>query len=179
MSALPADTASNTARPVAVIVGAPGAGKSTVGRALADRLGVGFVDTDALVEEQAGKSIADIFVQDGEDAFREMEEAAVAEALATHAGVIALGGGAVLRDATRARLAGQQVVWLQVGIADAASRVGLNTARPLLLGNVRGTLMALLDARTPLYEEVATVTVSTSGRGVDEVVADVIEAVRP
>lgn len=169
--------ASHPERPVAVIVGAPGAGKSTVGRAVAERLGVGFVDTDAIIEERAGKSIADIFIQDGEDAFRALEEEAVGEALATQAGVVALGGGAVLRDATRARLASQRVVWLQVGVADAATRVGLNTARPLLLGNVRGTLMALLDARTPLYEEVAAVTVMTNGRSIDEVVAEVVAAV--
>ena len=166
-------------RPVAVIVGAPGAGKSTVGRAVAEDLGVGFVDTDALVEARAGKAISDIFIQDGEDAFRDLEEEAVADALTTQSGVVALGGGAVLRDATRSRLAGQQVVWLQVGVADAASRVGLNTARPLLLGNVRGTLMALLDARTPLYAEVATVTVPTNARSIDEVVAEVVQAVKP
>ena len=144
---------------------------------MAEQLGVGFVDTDAIIEERAGKPIADIFIQDGEDAFRALEEDAVAEALATQAGVVALGGGAVLRDATRARLAGQRVVWLQVGVGDAATRVGLNTARPLLLGNVRGTLMALLDARTPLYEEVAAVRVMTNGRSIDEVVAEVVAAV--
>ncbi len=160
-----------------VLVGAPGAGKSTVGRRLAKRWGVEFRDSDQMVEAEAGKSVADIFVDDGETAFRAHERGVIAAALDEPDGVLALGGGAVLDASTRARLVEAPCVWLRVGVSEAAKRVGLNTARPLLLGNVRGTLMTLLDERTPLYEEVASWTVDTDGRTVDEVVAAVAEAV--
>ena len=153
-----------------VIVGAPGAGKSTVGRRLARRWGVSFRDSDQMVEAEAGKSVADIFVDEGEASFRARERDVIAKALDDPDGVLALGGGAVLDESTRARLEQAPCVWLRVGVGEAAKRVGLNTSRPLLLGNVRGTLMALLDERTPLYEEVATWTVDTDGRTVDEVV---------
>ncbi len=164
--------------PVAVLVGAPGAGKSTVGRRVARELGVDFVDTDALIEDRAGKPVSEIFVDDGEAAFRAMEEEVVAGALAEQDGIVSLGGGAVLSDATRARLAGHTVVWLRVSLGEAARRVGLNNARPLLLGNVRTQLGALLEARTPLYEAVSSVVVDSSGRGVREVVDDVLTALR-
>ena len=160
-----------------VLVGAPGAGKSTVGRRLARRWGVPFHDSDQLVEAEAGKSVADIFVDEGEAVFRTREREAIAQSLEQHDGVLALGGGAVLDPSTRARLVDARCVWLRVGIGEAAKRVGLNTSRPLLLGNVRGTLITLLDERTPLYEEVATWTVDTDGRSVDEVVDAVVQAV--
>ena len=161
-----------------MLVGAPGAGKSTVGRLLADRLGVGFRDTDDDVELIAGKSISDIFVDDGEPAFRALEREAVAEALTIHDGVLALGGGAVADPGTRERLGGHRVVFLDVGLADAASRVGLNRDRPLLIGNPRAQLKRLLDERRPLYLQVATLTVDTAGRTPDEVVAEVVTGVR-
>ena len=160
-----------------VIVGAPGAGKSTVGRRLARRWGVPFRDSDQMVEDEAGKSVADIFVDEGEASFRSRERDVIAKALGDAEGVLALGGGAVLDESTRARLVQAPCVWLRVGVGEAAKRVGLNTARPLLLGNVRGTLMALLDERTPLYEEVATWSVDTDGRTADEVVDAVAAAV--
>lgn len=150
-----------TGRPVVVLVGVPGAGKSTVGRALAERLGVTLRDTDADVEDSAGRPISDIFVQSGEPEFRRLESAAVAEALGEHRGVLALGGGAVLDPENRAMLRGHTVVWLRVGLATAVQRAGLSTPRPLLLGNVRSQLKALMDARAPLYAEVATVVVDT------------------
>lgn len=160
-----------------VIVGAPGAGKSTVGRRLARRWGVPFRDSDQMVEAEAGKSVADIFVDEGEASFRARERDVIARALDDPDGVLALGGGAVLDESTRARLVQAPCVWLRVGVGEAAKRVGLNTSRPLLLGNVRGTLMALLDERTPLYEEVATWSVDTDGRSADEVVDAVAAAV--
>jgi shikimate kinase len=162
--------------PVAVIVGAPGSGKTTVGRAVARALGVGFRDTDADVVAATGRTVADIFLVDGEDAFRRLEAAAVAEALATHDGILALGGGAVLDESTRELLAGHRVVFLDVGLADAATRVGMARDRPLLLGNPRGQLLAMLDARRPVYQQVATVTVPTDGRDIAEVTACVLEA---
>jgi shikimate kinase len=164
--------------PVVVLIGSPGAGKSSVGRRVADALRVPFADSDALVEAAAGMSVSDIFVDLGEEEFRRLEAAAIAAALADSSGVLALGGGAVMREETRERLHGRRVVWLRVSVSDAASRVGLNTARPLLLGNVRGTLSALLEQRTPVYQEVSTDVVDTSGRSVREVTEAVLEVVR-
>lgn len=167
----------NGTRPVAVVVGPPGAGKSTVGRLLAERLGVAFRDVDDDIVELAGKPIMDIFATDGEPVFREMEERAVAAALAEHPGVLALGGGAVLSERTRAALAGHQVVFLSVGMVEGMRRTGLSTARPLLAGvNPRATFKALLDARLPLYREVAAVEVTTDEAGPEQVVETVLAA---
>jgi shikimate kinase len=143
-----------------VLVGAPGSGKTTVGRALADRLGLGFADVDAVIVDRVGKPIAEIFADDGEDAFRRLEEQVTAELL-DEPGVLALGGGAVLSAKTRSALRGRRVVWLRVGLAAAVKRVGMDTARPLLLGNVRGRLLALLNERAPLYAQVATQVLDT------------------
>jgi len=162
--------------PRVVLVGPPGAGKSAVGRRVADRLGVPFRDTDSDVEAAQGRSIADIFVDEGESAFRAMECAAVAAALQEHEGVLALGGGAVLDAQTRALLQGHAVVYLEVGIADAAKRIGLNRDRPLLVGNPRGQWIRLMDARRPLYAQVATATVSTDGVSADEAAERVVAA---
>ncbi len=157
-----------------MLVGSPGSGKTTVGGLVAARLGVAFRDTDADVEAATGSTVAALFVDRGEEAFRELERAAVLTALDEHEGVLALGGGAVLDAGTRRRLAGETVALLDVSLADAAKRVGLNRDRPLLLGNVRAQLGALLAARAPLYAEVATFTVPTDGRTPDEVVDAVL-----
>ena len=161
-----------------VLVGPPAAGKTTVGRLLADRLSVPFVDTDDLVVARAGKPVSEIFVDDGEDAFRRLEAQAVAEAL-TGDGVVALGGGAVLSEQTRARLAGQPVVLLATGVPASASRVGLNRDRPLLLGNPRQRLRELLGERLPLYREVAVAEVETDDRTPDQVADAVLAALEP
>ena len=152
-----------------VLVGAPGSGKSTVGELLAERLGVPFADVDAVIEERTGRSITEIFADEGEAAFRTVEEQTTLELLERE-GVLALGGGAVLSPTTRAALRGHRVVWLQVAAATAVQRVGLNEARPLLLGNVRGRLMKLLAERTPLYADVATERVETDQRTPEAVV---------
>jgi shikimate kinase len=150
-----------------------GAGKSTVGRILAERWGVGFRDTDDDVEATDGRTISDIFVESGEEHFRALERTAVARALVEHDGVLAVGGGAVTAETTRTALAGHRVVFLRVGLADAASRVGLGTSRPLLLGNVRSTMKALLEERSPVYEAVSGAAVDTDGLTPDEVAAQV------
>ncbi len=165
-----------TAGPALVLVGAPGAGKTTIGRACARRLGVAFADTDHLIEMAAGRKVADIFVDDGEPAFRALEKDAVATALQEESGVLSLGGGAVLDAGSRALLLAHRVVWLRVSVSDAARRVGLNASRPLLVGNVRGTLASLLEERTPLYEEVSDAVVDTDARSVDAVTDDVLAA---
>jgi shikimate kinase len=161
-------------RPRVVLVGTMGAGKTTVGQILADRWTLGFRDTDADIEARAGKPVSDIFVDEGEPAFRALERVAVAAALDEHDGVLALGGGAVVADETRALLGGHRVVFLRVGLSDAASRVGLGVARPMLLGNVRARVKQLIDERAPIYEEVAAFVVDTDGLTPDEV-ADAVE----
>jgi shikimate kinase len=162
--------------PRAVLVGPMGAGKTTVAHLLADAWGVEARDTDADLVAAEGRSIADIFVDDGEEHFRALEAKAVREALATTTGVLALGGGAVLDSATRELLAGHRVVFLRVGLSDAVKRVGLGASRPLLLGNVRGRIKALLDERTPIYESVATAIVETDGREPEDVAREIGEA---
>nr|WP_131747618.1 shikimate kinase [Frankia sp. Cppng1_Ct_nod] len=157
-------------RPIVVLVGPPGAGKTTIGQLLARRCGAGFRDTDGDVEVHAGMSVADVFVERGEDYFRALERDAVARALAEHDGVLALGGGAVLDPATRALLRGHTVVHLDVGISDAVKRVGLARDRPLLVEAPRTKMAAMLRARAPLYAEVASAVVSTAGRTPEEVV---------
>jgi shikimate kinase len=161
-----------------VLVGAPGSGKTTVGALLAQRLGVPLRDTDADVVAASGQEISDIFVEHGEAAFREMERQAVRAALREHAGVLALGGGAVLDEGTRRLLRDHEVVHRDVDLASAARRCGLDTSRPLLLGNVRGQLKALLEQRNGLYQEVATVTVDTSDRSPQEVAEDIVDLIR-
>lgn len=161
-------------RPRVVLVGPPGAGKTTVGVLVAASLGVVFRDTDADVEVTAGKPIPEVFFDDGEPAFRALEEQAVAAALASHDGVLSLGGGAVLSPATRALLGGHHVVLLSVGLSDAAARTGLSGNRPVLALNPRATLRALLAERAPLYDEVATVAVSTDGRTPEDVAVEVL-----
>ncbi|WP_020637248.1 shikimate kinase [Amycolatopsis alba] len=157
--------------PRAVIIGPPGSGKSTVGPAFAAALGLAFRDSDEDIVASAGKPITDIFAEEGEPAFRALEEEMVAKALAEHDGVLSLGGGAPIASGTRARLAGHTVVFLNVGMAAGVQRAGLSTARPLLAGvNPRATYKALLDARLPVYREVATFEIETDRLTPDEVV---------
>jgi shikimate kinase len=164
--------------PACVLVGAPGSGKTTVGELVAGALGVPFRDTDADITAVAGKPVAEIFVEDGEPVFRDLEHRAVATALADFSGVLALGGGAVLDERTRAALRGHRVVYLAVEVTEAIARIGLDKGRPLLALNPRATLRHLLDQRRPLYEQVATITVDTAGRTAAEAAEVVIAALR-
>ena len=162
--------------PRVVLVGTMGAGKTTVAQILAERWGIEARDTDHDVEAAQGRAVSEIFVDDGEETFRSLERDAVAVALLEHSGVLALGGGAVLDPETRDQLRGHSVVFLNVGLSDAVKRVGLGSARPLLLGNVRGRIKALIDERLPIYREVATLTVETDGKSPEDVADEIMEA---
>lgn len=156
-----------------VLIGPPGSGKSTVGRLLADRLGLPFRDTDSDVEAVAGKPVSDIFVEDGEARFRELEAAAVRDAVTHHEGVLSLGGGAILHEPTQRLLAGRRVVYLRVGLDQAVKRVGLDRARPLLVLNPRSRLRKLMEERRPIYERLAEITVSTDDRDPEDIAGQI------
>ncbi|MFK0294195.1 shikimate kinase [Streptomyces sp. NPDC090442] len=162
--------------PVAVLVGPPGAGKSTVGELLADRLGVGYRDTDADIVATAGKPISEIFIEDGEPHFRALEREAVRAALETHTGVLSLGGGAIMDGETRKLLTGLPVVFLDVELADAVKRVGLDAPRPLLAVNPRKQWRELMERRRPLYTEVARAVIATGERTPEDVAAAIVDA---
>src|SRR6187551_2998247 len=166
--------------PRVVLIGPPGSGKSSVGRALAKALGVSRRDTDTDVERVAGKPVAEIFLDDGEATFRALEREAVALAMAEHAGVLSLGGGAILDDETQELLRaygshGGRIVFLDVSVAAAAPRVGLNAARPLLMGNPRRQWADLMEARRPIYERLATDTVNTDHIRADRVARELVD----
>jgi len=161
--------------PLVVLIGPPGAGKSAVGPLLADRLGVEFRDTDADVGDAAGKPVGDIFIEHGEEAFRELERAAVTKAfgaLREHGGVLALGSGAVLDDGIRHLLEGLTVVYLSAEFGTVVRRIGLDRPRVVVPGNPRGRLRAMLDERDPIYQRLAAVTVPTDDLDPDELAAE-------
>ena len=162
--------------PRIVLVGPMGVGKSTVGALVAERLGCVYRDTDDDIVGEQGRTIADIFVDDGEPVFRAIEKQAVKRALAEHDGVLALGGGAILDEETRALLAGHQVVYLSMDVEEAVKRTGLNTARPLLAVNPRRQWRELMEARRDLYTEVALAVVATDDRTPEEVTRAVLDA---
>lgn len=162
--------------PLVVLVGPMGVGKSTVGQLLAERLGVTYRDTDDDIVAEQGRTIAEIFVDEGESAFRAVEKRAVHRALDEHDGVLALGGGSILDADTRALLAGRRVVYLSMDVEEAVRRTGLNAARPLLAVNPRKQWRELMEARRHLYEEVATAVVATDGRTPEEVTEIALDA---
>jgi len=175
---------------VIVLIGPPSAGKSSVGALLAAELGVPFADTDDLVAAAAGKPVGDIFVDDGEPVFRELERAAVARGLESagasgasgasglDGGVLALGSGAVLDPDVRRMIAGRPIVYLETGFAAIAKRTGMDRPRVVIPGNPRGMLRAMLEERRPVYAELATITIPTDDMAPEEVAADLAERLR-
>ncbi|WP_353953555.1 shikimate kinase [Knoellia sp. S7-12] len=164
--------------PTVILIGPPGAGKTTIGEALAAELDVPFHDTDAAIEADQGCSISDIFVLEGEAAFRALERAEVARSASVERGVVALGGGAPMDTETQRVLADQVVVFLDVTIADAAKRVGFDGSRPLLAINPRASWTKLMNERRPTYDQVATHHVDTAGRPVSDIVSEIAEHLR-
>ena len=164
-----------------VLIGPPSAGKTSVGSLLAAELGVPFADTDASVAAAAGKPVGDIFVDDGEQVFRELERGAVArglDAVGPEGGVLALGSGAVLDPDVRRMLAGQVIVYLEAGFATVAKRTGMDRPRVVIPGNPRGRLRAMLEERRPVYAGLASVTVATDDMAPEEVAADLAKRLR-
>ena len=161
-------------RPCVVLTGPPGSGKTTVGRALAALMGVELRDTDRAIEVQQGQSISDIFLDEGEERFRELERAEVLSSLTSHSGVLSLGGGAVMDPMTAAALADHTVVFLDVGIAAAAKRVGFDRSRPLLAVNPRAQWIRMMESRRPTYERLATLSVQTTGRTPRDIAAEIV-----
>src|SRR6202171_2061993 len=161
--------------PKAVLIGLPGSGKSTIGRRLAKAMAVGVLDTDAVIEGTTGRTIADIFSPDGEKEFRRIEEEAVLGALASHDGVLSLGGGAITSAAVREALTGQFVIYLEISASEGVRRTGGNAVRPLFAGGDRaekfGTLMT---ERVPLYRQAATLRVNTNRRNPGAVVRYIV-----
>ena len=166
-------------KPAAIMIGPPGAGKTTVGALVAAQLGLDFVDADTVIEEAAGKPVSDIFVQDGEEAFRALERAAAARLISSHPGVLALGGGAILDPGTRELLAGRRVVYLETGFASAVHRTGLDSPRPLLFGNPRGKMKVLLEERLPVYTALAWITVPTDDRKPEDIAREIAGRLAP
>jgi shikimate kinase len=161
--------------PMAVLVGLPGSGKSTIGRRLAKALGVGLLDTDVAIEQQTGRTIADIFATDGEQEFRRIEEGVVRAALAEHDGVVSLGGGAVTSPGVREALAGHTVIYLEINATEGVRRTGGTAVRPLLAGGDRAAkFRALMAKRVPLYRRVATIRVDTNRRNPGAVVRHIV-----
>ena len=158
-----------------MLTGPPAAGKSAVGQLLSGRLNASLVDTDAEIEATAGKPVGDIFVDDGESAFRDLERAAAERALSTDGAVVALGSGAVLDPDVQQLLAGQPVAYLAAGFSAIARRLGLDRPRVVIPGNPRGRLRTLLEERRPVYERLASFTVD-AGELAPEEIADEIEA---
>jgi shikimate kinase len=159
-----------------VLIGPPGAGKSSIGKSLAKRMNLNFIDTDELIENRSGKKISDIFLEDGEAGFRALEKESVLEALRQADSIISLGGGAVLDSETQSVLREMnRVVYLEVSISNAAPRIGFNRDRPLLLGNPRQQWLSLMEHRKPVYESLAKYQVSTDNRKVNEVAEILVE----
>ncbi len=159
-----------------MLIGPPGAGKSSIGKSLAKRMNLNFIDTDELIENRSGKKISDIFLEDGEAGFRALEKESVLEALRQADSIISLGGGAVLDSETQSVLREMnRVVYLEVSISNAAPRIGFNRDRPLLLGNPRQQWLSLMEHRKPIYESLAKYQVSTDNRKVSEVAEILVE----
>ena len=165
--------------PQVILIGPPGSGKSTVGKALAKALAVKFIDSDRVVENTVGKKISEIFIDHGEAAFRDFEFDALISSLALSSSVLSLGGGAPISTRAQDALAavGIPIVFLDVSLAVAAPRVGFNRDRPLLLGNPRAQWQSLYEVRRPIYEKLATITIKVDSMKVSQIVGAITEAI--
>jgi shikimate kinase len=158
--------------PKVILIGPMGSGKTTIGSLLAQRLGLNFRDTDHLIEEQEGKTVSQIFLDQGEDAFRVIEKRVLREELLTDGTVLSLGGGAPISiDAQSAlRAISSHIIFLDISLSTVAPRIGFNRDRPLLLNNPRGQWQTLMEARRPIYEAIADATINVDDKSEEEIV---------
>jgi shikimate kinase len=159
-----------------VLIGPPGSGKSTVGRALSRRLKRSFFDTDSMIEEKSQKKIGEIFVDEGEDAFRNLEYIVLQEVLQLPNCVVSLGGGAPIKEQSQALITSSNVfvVFLDISLASAAPRVGFNRDRPLLLGNPRAQWQALNEIRKPIYQSLASMSIKVDDMSIEDIVSQIV-----
>jgi shikimate kinase len=165
--------------PKVILIGPMGSGKTTIGKSLANKLSLQFRDTDSVIEEQTKKTVSQIFIEDGEDAFRLIEKSVLRQELLSDDTVLALGGGAPISvDAQSAlRAIKSHVIYLDISLANVAPRIGFNRDRPLLLNNPRGQWQSLMEARRPIYESVANTIVDVNKRSQSEIVSQIMEVI--
>ena len=166
--------------PRVILIGPMGSGKTTIGKSLALKLGLTFRDTDAVIEEQEAKSVSQIFIDEGEEAFRLIEKAVLRQELLSDDTVLALGGGAPMSiDAQSAlRAINSHVVYLDISLANVAPRIGFNRDRPLLLNNPRGQWQTLMEARRPIYESIADTVVDVNKKSQSEILSQILEVLQ-
>ncbi len=162
-----------------VLIGPPGAGKTSIGKALSKELGLAFIDSDAEIERISGKTISEIFVDQGEAVFRKTEVEIVTRILAEFEGVVALGGGAPINPEIQKVLLNSEypVIFIDVSISQAANRIGFNKDRPLLMINPRQQWLHLMSERRPIYEKLATITVSSDNSKPAEVAKTITDKI--
>ena len=163
--------------PRIILIGPMGSGKTTIGKSLAQKLSLEFRDTDSVIERREQKTVSQIFIEDGEDAFRAIEREVLKEELQGSDTVLALGGGAPISAEAQSALqaSDSHVVYLDISLANVAPRIGFNRDRPLLLNNPRGQWQTLMEARRPIYESVADTVVDVNKRSQSEIVAQILE----
>jgi shikimate kinase len=166
--------------PRVILIGPMGSGKTTIGQLLASELEIPFRDTDHVIEEKSGKSVSDIFLEDGEDEFRILEKKVLRDELLSDDTVLALGGGAPISiDAQSAlRAIASPVVYLDISLATVAPRIGFNRDRPLLLHNPRGQWQTLMEVRRPIYESIADTVIDVNDKSESEIVSLILEVVK-
>lgn len=162
-----------------VLIGPPGAGKTSIGKALSKEIGLAFIDSDAEIERISGKTISEIFVDQGEEVFRKTEVETVTRILAEFEGVVALGGGAPINPEIQKVLLNSEypVIFIDVSISQAANRIGFNKDRPLLMINPRQQWLHLMSERRPIYERLATAIVSSDNHKPADVAKTITEKI--
>jgi shikimate kinase len=157
-----------------------GSGKTTIGQLVAQRLDIPFRDTDQVIEESSGRTVSDIFLEEGEDAFRLLEKSVLRDELLSDGTVLALGGGAPISiDAQSAlRAIASPVIYLDISLATVAPRIGFNRDRPLLLHNPRGQWQTLMEARRPIYESIADIVIDVNTKTEIDIVDEILEVIK-